>query len=256
MKNGIALAAALILGVLGFAAMAMVMSRPSTPAGEAQAMTRVVVARKDLKAGTRLEPAHLDTRDIPADYATGAHVEESQKTMLLGRALRTAVREGEPILALAVESNPASAPAEIEGQLRYPDTHAVALALDAPGSVAGLLRPGQKVDVMGTFDVKVKYLIGAGGKGDETTITRTVMLMQNRAVLAVDVRTNARYEGDPKEAVSHVVTLAVTAEEALRIAALQARGHAHLALRSRTDGQTAAIAPLDAADLVPGLKER
>jgi pilus assembly protein CpaB len=257
-KNGIALVVALILGVLGFAAMYVVMSRPQGTAaiGEPEATVRVVVAGKNLKAGTKLDPTVLDVKDIPADYVSSVHIEESQKTSLLGRTLRVAVKQGEPVLALSVESTAVSAPAEIEGGLSYPDTHAVSIALDAPGSVAGLIKPGQKVDVIGTFDIKIKYLVPMGGKTDnDETITRTVMLMQNRTVLAVDVRTNARYEGDPKEAISHVVTLAVTPDEALKLASMQAKGRGHLALRNRKDGTTVTAAPVGALDLLGG-KER
>jgi len=253
MKNGVALLVALVLGILGFAAMYLVLSRQSERVGaghESAALKRVIVARKSLPAGTKLAGAHLDTRPVAADSATSLHIDESQIATVLGRILQAPVREGEPILLPALQSGGTSGAREIEGQLHEPDRLAIAIEVDLAQSLAGLIQPGQKVDVIGTFDVKLLQLLGNEVKGDsKDTITRTILLMQNRTVLAVDVITQSRYEGDPKQTTKHVVTLAVTSEEALKLALLQAKGMPHLALRHGGDPRIDPVQPIGAENL-------
>lgn len=254
MKNGVALLVALVLAILGFAAMYLVLSRQaerSGPGRESAALRRVIVARKNLPAGTKLAGAHLDSRSIAAESATSLHIDESQIGTVLGRTLVAAVREGEPILVPALQSGGTSGAREIESQLREPDRLAVAIELDAAASLAGLLQPGQKVDVIGTFDIKLLHLLGSEVKGDsKDTITRTVLLMQNRTVLAVDVITYSRYEGDPKQVTKHVVTLAVKPDQAVTLALLQTKGLPHLALRNSGDNKIESQLTIGAEDIV------
>ncbi len=265
MKNGTALLVAFILGSLGFVAMYLVLSRPAD-GGPRDGRVRIVVASRELKAGQKITPEDLRLKEFPAAGLSYAHVEESAGGNLLGRTLRVRVPEGEPILAPAIESDTASGAVEIESQLRHPDTHAVSMELDAPGSVAGLLKPGQKVDVMATMDVSMLRILapastrddwqaamGAKKEDDGKAITWTFLLLQNRTVLAVDVRASSRWEGDPRETESHVVTIAVTAEEALKVAQTQAKGRIHLIMRNRTDSVTvrANPNPICPGDLFP-----
>lgn len=254
MKNGIALVVALILGILGFATMYVVMSRPvgAQGGGEQKVVKRVIVAKKDLRSGAKLDAESIDVKEIPVEYSTGVHIDESEKATFLGRPLRMSVAQGEPILKIALELGQAGAAQEIEAHLTGPDRYAISLALDEPGSVAGLIKPNQRVDVIGSFDLKLKEILPQGAKapsGGGDTISRTVMLAQNRQILAVDVKTERRFEGDPREVTKHVVTLAVTPEEAMAIAALQWKGKAHLVLRNSKDTTKYAVAPFSGAEL-------
>jgi len=255
MKNTVALVVALVLGALGFAAMHVVMSRQADRSGgsdRAVSLTPVVVAKRNLPSGTRISEDYLEVAKIPSEYVSSAYIEESKLTTLVGHTLRMTVQKGEPILVPAVEFEAASAPKEIETQIHAPDRLAVAIELEEAESLAGLIRPGQKVDVMGTFDVKLRFIGPPGTSApskdptQQESITRTLFLMQNRTVLAVDVITQSRYEGDPRTVTKHIFTLAVTPEEALRLAVLQARGDGHIALRHSLDNRVEPIPPVGA----------
>src|SRR5262245_12682333 len=165
MKNGTALLIAIILGSLGFVAMYLVMSRP--PDGPREGRVRIAVAARELKAGIKISPEDVKLREFPSAGLSYAHVEEAAAGNLLGRTLRVRVPEGEPILAPAIESASASGAVEIESHLRHPDTHAIAVEVDAPGSVAGLLKPGQKVDMMATMDISMLRILAPAGTRDE-----------------------------------------------------------------------------------------
>ena len=255
MKNGVALVVAMVLAVLGFAAMYAVLNRKSAQRGEEGEKSpkkRVAVARKDLAAGTKLAASHLETRLIPMEFVSSAYADESQMTTLIGLTLRYPVKEGEPILLPALDSGRITGAREIESQLKSHDRLAVSIALGDAQSLAGLIEPGQKVDLIATFDIELKWIGEAKSedKKDKDKITRTFLLLQNRTVLAVDVVTNSRYQGDPKQVTNHIVTLAVTAEEALKVALAQARGEAHLALRAAVDDRIERLPPLGVEGLL------
>ncbi len=242
MKLSPPIIATVVLGLLGFVAMFALLNRGDGGASKERRSTkRILIAKQSLAAGSRLAASHVDVRGLPAEYASTLHVEESQLAAVLGRSLRVAVREGDPILLPALDVKGSSASREIESQLRAPDRLAITLELAEAASLAGLVEPGQRVDVLGTFKIKKE------GKSDEEVYT--YLLLQNRAVLAVDVRSMSRYAGDPKEVTKHVVTLAVTAEEAQRIAFLQASGTSHLALRQAGDDRIETLPRLEISTL-------
>ena len=121
---------------------------------------------------------------------------------------------------------------------------AVTISVDATSSVAGLVAPGDYVDVMFTYDLTpgrgadVSVLDGVDipsmrlGKG---TVTETVLT--NVKVIAVDQRLVAG--GDDKKknarAVPRSITLEVDAQAAQKLKTAQKQGEVSLVLRSLTD---------------------
>jgi Flp pilus assembly protein CpaB len=106
----------------------------------------VVVAKADLAAGTRLTADLLEVRDLPKGgipegaYGTLAEAE--------GKVLTTARVAGDPITAyVAGESTAAGIPAQLA-----PDSVAISIKVDQATGLAGVVRPGQTVTVIGIVD--------------------------------------------------------------------------------------------------------
>ena len=107
----------------------------------------VVVAKTDLAAGTRLTANLLDVRELPA----GGVPEGAYKTLeeAEGKVLTTARVSGDPITAyVAGESNAA---AGIPAQLAL-NCVAISIKVDQATGLAGVVRPGQRVTVIGVVD--------------------------------------------------------------------------------------------------------
>lgn len=124
----------------------------------------VVVAGRDLVPGTVLEAADLRTVDVAADLApTAGHGDPDE---LVGRALRTRVPSGSPVLAADVSGGPAASP----------DPGQAAVVVPVDRVLVSRLESGTAVDVVfSTADpaaprrVRAHVLsvdMSAGGGGD------------------------------------------------------------------------------------------
>ena len=99
----------------------------------------IVVAARDLGAGTALTPADLALRTLPADQAPPDAV--GDPAALVGHTLAVARFQGEPI-----------SPRHLgPGVSLRPDERAVAVRVKRDRGLAGLLRPGARVGVVATL---------------------------------------------------------------------------------------------------------
>ena len=145
---------------------------------------RFAVARRDLPIGHRIEAGDvtLQPMDLPTSLARAAF---SNPRLLVGSTVVGPVGRGELLQAGDVVDSD-GAPTDLE----------VSFAVERSRAVGGSLRPGEFVDVLGTF--------GAGGD----TYTTTVVV--GARVLAVDDGDGGLAAGDER-----TITLAVrTADEA------------------------------------------
>lgn len=176
---------------------------------------RFVVARRALPIGHRIEPGDVAVQpmDLPASLARAAF---SNPRLLVGSMVVGPVGKGELVQAGdVVESS--GAPGQLE----------VSFAVERSRAVAGSLRPGEFVDVLGTF--------GAGGD----TYTTTVVV--GARVIAVDDGGGGLAAGDER-----TVTLAVrTAGEARAVTHAVNAGDVTLV---RTEPPAADTNAADAAD--------
>ncbi len=107
----------------------------------------VVVARVDLAAGTRLTADLLELKTLPrGGVPVGAYtsIEEA-----LDKVLTTARVAGDPITTYVAGESEASA--GIPAQLA-PDSVAISIKVDQATGLAGIVRPGQRVIVIGVID--------------------------------------------------------------------------------------------------------
>ncbi len=112
--------------------------------------TLVVVARQDLSAGTLLTADLLEVKTIPrGGVPAGSFTTIADLT---GKTLAVERVAGDPITSYVVgdESSASGIPAMLE-----PGTVAIAVKVDQATGLAGVLRPGQKVTVIGIIDPSV-----------------------------------------------------------------------------------------------------
>jgi len=206
----------------------------------------VLVAKTDIPKGATLEPAMLETAIVPGQYVQPQAATSMDR--ISGMMVIAPIEKGEQIsMSKLVISRDASG-----GSLAMATPvgkRAVTINIDNVASVAGMVRPGDYVDVIVTVPVPVQV-----AEGKRETQLAVVSLFQNILVLAVGQETGTvvappagRYDKGEKPAASAspLYTLALNPQEASLLAFVQeaAQGKFKLALRSPTDAKVESISP-------------
>ncbi|USN98233.1 MAG: Flp pilus assembly protein CpaB [Phycisphaeraceae bacterium] len=218
------------------------------PTAAAPTEIEVLVAKGDLPAMTRLEKDLIEVHVVSvSDKPDGAFGDPVQ---ILGRVLKTALVDGQPIteLGLLSEGDGAKLASSLPDGMR-----AVSVELPSSSAMKGLLYPGCCVDVI------VAYKRVGRRPGDVGPDSRT--LLQNVSVLAVEDKTVFTVEPEtdedaptrPTRASSNkglMVTLMVDPQQARELQAARDTGELSLTLRNPLDASTTAdptATPLDQA---------
>jgi len=194
----------------------------------------VVKAARNIPAGTPLSKDKITTEQVPQRFLPPNPLLENALNIYLGTPLAVNVEEGAMILTsdFSVQEVSRTLSSKIPPQER-----AMSVAVDAISGVSGLLRPGDRVDILGTFPIGTKDQVVTDEKGEEGVGYVTMTMLQNVTLLATgqelsDV-TNA--ENQQRGNSYATVTLSVTIDEAELLTIAQTRGKMTLLLRNRDD---------------------
>lgn len=116
-------------------------------AGTGGTTTQIVVAGQDLAAGIPLAADNLAVRDVPESYISSDSVQPEQLPAITGALLLRPLRAGEALQFSAVK--PMNEPSFAQ-QLR-PGSRAMTLMVDEVSAVSGLLRPGDRIDLLAAY---------------------------------------------------------------------------------------------------------
>ena len=214
---------ALALGAFASAlAYRMLQSHSAAAAGEAR---DVVVATNNIPVGARIQDRDVRLVRLPADAIPPGSF-HSKDNHLLGRGVIQTIAAGDFILnsKLAAENAGSGLPSMIP-----PGMRAVAVRVNDFSSVAGFVQPGSRVDVLMTGS--------ANGSAEPQTITvlRNVSVLANGQKLDRSVLSNESQN-------SPVITLAVSPDDAAKLALAMNQGHIQLALRNPLDTNQTEVA--------------
>jgi Flp pilus assembly protein CpaB len=195
----------------------------------------VLVASRELAPGTRLTEADLALRSIPEAYLHPASVlaTANDEKKILGRPVLGHLLQGQPVLWTDFEAERAKLARGLSAAVQK-GQRAITVPVDIAGSFANQLRPGDRVDVLGTFS--------------RTNHEVTVTVLQNVLVLSVSGK-KEDLDGEP-QLVIHAVTLSLDLDEAEVLAFARRHGAIDLALHGADDIDVVAqVAQKDFADL-------
>jgi pilus assembly protein CpaB len=237
MRALIILVVALVAGLAAvFLAKTMVEQRVSTATPIEMVETKpVVVAKVDLKMGTRIDKVMLDTIDWPVASLPENHFSSIEE--VLGDEppiVLKQMKKGEVLLYYKLSPHGAKGglPSKIPEDMR-----AITISVTEVKGVAGFVLPGDYVDVLHTTSI---------GRKDHKPVTR--VLMQNVQVLGVD-QVSSEDETDPK--VVNAVTMLVTTRDGQKLKLAETVGELNLLLRNEYDASILEVKTVDLNDLVP-----
>lgn len=249
-----AAALAVLTGVLLFAALANFgggdSNKSSTQAVAGD--TEVLVAKQTIQANTKITADMFETASVSsASLVDGAVTDQAQ---VLGKVARTIVLKGEQLTTNRIGTVEGKAEPGFRDTIP-PGRRAVSVKVTEVTSVAGLLLPGDRVDIIATFTENL---------GQNETV-RVETVLQNIEVLAfaqqsLEALPSLNAQGTPIATDSSegslgerptdiapnksagTATLSLSPEEVQIIVAAVAKGELTLALRAPADSETPAIA--------------
>ena len=202
------------------------------------AMAEVVVAARDLSAGENLAHSDVSFQAWPDEAVPAGAVRRGSPEFdgITGARLRRGLLKGEPILQAALVQKEGSS--FLAGALRE-GMRAVSIPVTAQSSVGGFVRPGDRVDIILTYEVNLQ---AAGDTSGARTIVErhaSESVLQDMKVLAVDqeVRDVGK---DAKPA--RTVTLEADPSQVEKLALANRMGELSLSLRGLAAGRDARTA--------------
>ncbi len=249
-RSLIAMLRILVLGIGGllvsaFAVVAYVGLAPAKPpAVVVQRTVAVIATAHPVRAGSLLQPADLAVRDMPADKVpAGARTDSAEaRNALVGAMVRRMLGEHD-----VVATDDVLRPGDrgFLAAVLAPGTRAVSVAVDSVSGEAGLIWPGDRVDLILTqmiegIDQSLAHrFAGETVLGDVRVIAVDQQLVQGgQASGLLDQHSQA----------SRTITLEVTPRDAARIAVATRLGKLQVVLRAAQPDALAAVVTPAAAD--------
>lgn len=202
----------------------------------------VVKAARDIPAGTPLTQDKVTSEKVPQRFLPPNPVLKEEFDIYAGTPVASHIEEGAMILAsdFAVSETSSNLSAKIP-----PGERAMSLPVDSISGVSGLLRPGDRVDLLGTFPVGSKDQVIQEAGGGQSVGYVTMTLLQNVTLLAVGqeisgVRSGQQGGGRGRGGYS-TVTASVTIDEAELLTIAQTRGELTLLLRHSEDVEIGSV---------------
>ena len=176
---------------------------------------RVVVATEKIPARVIIQEQMLKSVEMPTEYIPADVVVDAGD--VLGKMARSDIYPGEQILhgKLVSKGDPASG---LAGKVE-PGKRAVTISVNQVSSLAGMLIPGDKVDITVTMEVNE---------------TMTSTFIQNVPILAIDTNTEP---GTPKAEPPSTITMLVTPTQSQELILASESGSIRMVLRSPEDNQ-------------------
>ncbi|MBI3272141.1 MAG: Flp pilus assembly protein CpaB [Planctomycetes bacterium] len=239
MQNKLALVVAVLLGLVSLAGVhKYVKDKENEFRGDVNEVA-ILVAKADLERSTELTEDMVTVKMVPERYVPMEALRDSDRDrkVYIGQILHDNVKKDAYLMTLYF--NPGETRESLETRVSD-GMRAITIRVDDTSGFSGMLRPGMYVDLIGTFEVELKYILGTQVTEQES-LTKTFTLLKRKPVLAVGKElgnpTGVDTTGPVEETEYTTVTLQVTPQEAQEIVYAQNKGRINLVLRRKNDVQ-------------------
>lgn len=186
---------------------------------------QIVVPKENLRVGSVVSAHNLAVRPVPNAFVHDQAVRPDDLQAVLGHRLMHPVNSGEPVLMSHVSQKRGSG----FSNLLDPGKRALTVAVDTVSSMAGLLRPGDRIDLLATV------------RDNDRSVT--VPLLTNVALMATGAAVD-EFGVENSTTRYQTITVSVTGEEAAKITHAQDVGRLSVVLRPSGDNSAAYMQPV------------
>jgi pilus assembly protein CpaB len=234
-KSLLLLVLALGCGLVASIGISQVLERNANQSGDVETAP-IYVAVHNINLGDPIDASMVSLQEWPKDRIPPGAL--AQLDELKGRRPRTAIIQGEPILdgkLLKV------------GQLADPITsipkgfRLKTISVDATKSAAGLLSPGDRVDIQVFVKLNPKNGVEA---------SKSKIILQNIRVFAVDQTVQRSRDGGEEHTIAKTISLLLTPEQATKMNLAEHMGEISLIPRNPDDEEAANTAEFSSDDLL------
>jgi pilus assembly protein CpaB len=201
----------------------------SAPPQAPAATSAIMTASRAVATGTLLRPEDIAWKDVTAgDIQTGFVVRRPETAAeFVGAITRRAFAAGEPFVVTdMVRPNDR----QFLAAALKPGTRAISIAVDAPQSAAGLILPGDQVDVI----LAQTFTEGSASEGRRSvaeTVLRNVRVIATDQSLSLPSRDVPRPAAGGEAHTPRTVTFEVTEKQAERLIVAAQLGRLQLSVR-------------------------
>jgi pilus assembly protein CpaB len=193
----------------------------------------VAHAAVDIPAGTPLTQDKLRTKEVPVQFLPANPLLKEDIQIYLDTQVSRQVNEGDMILTSDFATEQISN--DLSGKIPNKE-RAMSIPVNEVSGVSGLLRPGDRVDILGTFPISSKDEVIPEAGGGKSVGYVTMTLLQNVTLLAVGKEISGVRNGQSgRHGGYNTVTASVTIDEAELLTIAQTRGNLTLLLRREDD---------------------
>ncbi|MFH1428700.1 MAG: Flp pilus assembly protein CpaB [Candidatus Margulisiibacteriota bacterium] len=177
----------------------------------------VLIAKVNIPTKTILKPEMLQIKEIPEQYVPGGVVSKIEDAN--GKVLIINAIPGQMLFEKDIKEKEANLGLSF---IIPEDKRAVSVKVDTAAGVAGLIKPGDMVDILLTLHEQEK----------------TFTVLQNIQVLAIGQETEMKKQSKSTVGAPNIITFAIGLKDAEKLILAEHRGPLTLALRSVQDVTT------------------
>lgn len=241
-KSLILLVLALGCGLAASIGISRVMEANANRDGVELETTPIYVALHNINLGDPIGASMVALEEWPSDKAPKGSISTLED--LEGRRPRTTIVAGTPIL----EAQLLAVGETADPVANIPDGYRLStIGVDAQKSAAGLLSPGDRVDVQ-------LFMAANARSGIASASTR--IILQNVRVFAVEQEVQRTADGEEAKTIPKTVSLLVTPEQAQKINLSQNLGELSLIPRNPNDETSSAVVEVTIDDILGNRSER
>jgi len=202
---------------------------------------QVVVAKQHIPARTKVLSKMIEIKELPGKYINEKVVNKPED--VVGKLTVSEILPGEILRTEKLANGK-----DIEDGLAFlvkPGMRAITVAVDDVSGLAGLLRTGDKVDVLGTFSLPAS--------ADHENTSYTSFLIQNAEVLSLnqELANSDQPDISGKKQINYKnVTLLVSPTDSQYLTLCSEKGKIRLILRSPDDQNIISIPPVKMSQLI------
>jgi pilus assembly protein CpaB len=240
MRQSLALIVSIVLGLLAVFAMKNYINQEKKSSIVQVDMVEVIFSKRHLPSRSVLKNADLYPVFLPSDSTTPDMIKRHEVVEILGKSIQREINRGGPLFHsdfLGAQQKNISIVSK--------GRRLVSISVNQVSGVSGLIRPGQRVDIL--FSSMTSRLSSNKAEAE------TSLLLENISVYATDSQTiDIPLAFNQKHSGYSTITFSVTPLEALILTSATRQGQITLLLRSKDDFTASELKePVDSKSLLP-----